>query len=84
MKNNSSLSMILSFISFFCSIIAIFVMYYIFTGIALVLGIASLQNERSKYLSISTLVVVFVTLVLKLIKCAIDGNLPPWLTGGLF
>ena len=84
MKNNNNLSMILSFVSFFCSIIAIFVMYYIFTGIAIILGISTLQNERSKYLSISTLVVVFITLVLKLIKCAIDGNLPSWLTNGLF
>ena len=84
MKNNNSLSLIFSFVSFFCSIIGIFVMYYVFTGIALVLGIATIQNERSRYLSISTLVVIFVTVLLKLIKCAIEGNLPSWLTGGLF
>ena len=84
MKNNNGLSMILSFVAFFFSIIGIFVMYYIFTGIALVLGIATIQNEKSKYLSISTIVVIFITLVLKLIKCAINGNLPGWLSGGLF
>ena len=84
MKNNNNFSIILSFISFFCSLIAIFVMYYVFTGIALILGITTLQNERSKYLSISTLVIIFITLLLKIIKCAIEGNLPSWLTSGLF
>lgn len=60
-------------------------MYYIFAIIALVLGAITLNDERTGKLSLTSIVIVCITFVIKLISIIVaNGNLPEWLTNGLF
>lgn len=81
MKNSN---VVLSSISLVASIVSIFVMYYIFAGIALVLGLLTVNDEKSKKLSLSSIAIVCITLVVKIIYNVVtNGSLPGWLSGGL-
>lgn len=84
-KNESSLkNVIIAMTSFCSSIIAVFTMYYLFASIALVTGLIGLKNEDSKPISITSLIIVAVTLVIKVLNTLmVNGTLPAWLTSGL-
>lgn len=59
-------------------------MYYIFAGVSLILGFATLKDERAKSLSLSSIIIVFVTFIFKIIHTLIiNGSLPDWLIRGL-
>lgn len=85
-KNGGSLrNVIIAMTSFCSSIIAIFTMYYVFATIALITGIIGLKNEDSKPMSITSLIIVAITLITKLLGIVTaTGSLPAWLTNGLF
>lgn len=83
-NNKSFFDILMSIIALASSIIAIFNMYYIFAAIALVLGLIGLRKEASRGMSKATLVIVFITLVIKVLEIVADNNwLPEWLMKGL-
>ncbi len=85
MEGNNKLNVVLSFVSFVSSIVSFFVMYYIFAIIAFILCTITLNDEKSRKLSLTSIVIVCVTFVIKLISIIVaNGNLPEWLTNGLF
>jgi len=58
---------IIGIVSFFSTIVSFFVMYYILATVALVTGFAGINNERSRGLCITSLIITIITLVLKII-----------------
>lgn len=85
MKQDNTANVILSALSFFCAIISVIIMYYILAGVSLALAIATINNERTRKLSLSSISIVCFTFVLKVIYTLIvNGNLPEWLIKGLF
>ena len=84
MKDNNY-NVFLSSLSFLSSILSIFVMYYILAGVALVLGLFTIKDEKSRKLSITSISIVCITFIFKVIYNVVtSGNLPEWLTNGLF
>ena len=76
---------VIGLIAFFSSIISVFVMYYIFAAISAILGIIGLRKENSRAISITSLIIVSVTFVVKMITVLLDsGALSEALTKGLF
>jgi hypothetical protein len=60
-------------------------MYYILAGVALLLGVITVNDEKTKTLSLSSIAIVIITFILKIIYTIVtSGNLPEWLTNGLF
>ena len=83
MKDNNY-NVFLSSLSFLCSILSIFVMYYILAGVSLLLGLITLKDEKTRKLSITSISIVCVTYIIKIIyNVVVNGNLPEWLTNGL-
>ena len=81
----NKINIVLSFTSFVFSVIAIFVMYYIFAGVSLILGIATINDEKTRGLSITSIVIVCITFIFKMLYIVIkSGKLPEWLTSGIF
>lgn len=82
---NSKINIILSFLSLIFSVISFFVMYYIFAGLALILGIVTLKDKQTRGLSICSIAIVCITFIFKMINIIVtNGNLPEWLINGLF
>ena len=83
-KNGLNANVMLAFVSFCSSVISIFLMYYIFATIALVTGIMSANDERTKKMSISAIVIVAITFVAKIATVLLqNGTLPNWLINGI-
>ncbi len=84
-KQNQEGSVVLALVSFFSSIVSIFTMYYIFAAIALICSLFSFKKPNSRGIAITSMTIVIVTLVIKIINVLLlSGNLPQWLTNGLF
>ena len=59
-------------------------MYYIFAVIALFTGIISVNDEKTRGMSITSIIIVCITFILKILNTLmINGALPTWLTNGL-
>ena len=83
-NKNSTNGALLAFTSFFSSVIAIFTMYYIFACIALITGLLGLRHENSRSMSITAIIIVVVSFVIKMINTLIiSGTLPQWLINGM-
>jgi len=83
-KNGLNANVMLAFVSFCSSFISKFLMYYIFATIALVTGIMSANDERTKKLSISAIGIVAITFVAKIVTVLLqNGTLPNWLINGI-
>ena len=76
---------IIGLISFFSSIMSLFVMYYIFAGISIITGIIGLGKENSRAISITSLTIVAITFVIKTVTVLLQSNiLSEVLTKGIF
>lgn len=83
-QENGGSNIILAMVSFFSSIVAIFIMYYIFAAIALATGFVSINKKESKTLAGISIGIVCVTFVIKIVNTLLlNGNLPQWLTNGM-
>lgn len=83
-NNKFNINMVFSLISFAFSIVSIFVMYYVFAGIGLVTALISIRDEHAKKMSITSIIIIVITFVLKLITTLIEnGYIPEWLMNGL-
>ena len=82
--NKSFANILMAIIALASSIVAIFKMYYIFATIALILGLIGLRKESSRGMSKTTLVIVFITLIIKVLEIVSSNDwLPEWLMKGL-
>lgn len=76
---------VIGLVAFFSSVISIFVMYYIFAAISAIMGIIGLKKENSRAISITSLIIVAVTFVVKLVTVLLEtGALSEVFTRGLF
>ena len=66
---------IIGIVSFFSSIISFFVMYYILAIVALVTGFYGINNERSRGLCITSLIITIITFILKIIGAIVDKGM---------
>ena len=83
-NNEFNISVILATASICFSLLSVFLMYYIFAGVALVTGIVSMHDERAKKVSIASILFVCITFIVKMIVILIqNGNLPEWLMQGI-
>ena len=58
---------VIGIVSFFSSIVSVFVMYYILAIVALFTGFYGINNKRSRGLCITSLTITIITFVLKII-----------------
>ena len=63
-NNKFNFNVVLSTVSLCFSVLSMFLMYYIFAGIALLTGIISINDEKSRKLSIASIILVCITFIL--------------------
>ena len=83
--NDQDGSIFLALVSFISSIVAIFIMYYIFAAVSLVTALFCIGKKNSRSIAIASIVIVVFTLVIRILNVLLEADaLPAWLMNGLF